>query len=159
RDFIDYPYFADLGAVQAAAVARAAGHAVELVDALAIPGATLAAAPGGEVDLGVPASVVVDCAAGGADVVVVAMTPFHHPPSRDERLGRGVLAPLRAQHPTAAFVLADLHQGGQHVVDAPSDAVLAAYPEVDVYLRYEAEQVLPPLIQELGAAAASCPLR
>ena len=41
RDFIDYPYFADLGAIQTAAVLRAAGKDVALVDALAMPGATL----------------------------------------------------------------------------------------------------------------------
>ena len=41
RDFIDYPYFADLGAVQAAAVLREAGHEVTLVDALAQPTSTL----------------------------------------------------------------------------------------------------------------------
>ena len=44
RDFIDYPYFADLGAIQAAAVLRAHGHEVHLADALALPGAGLSPA-------------------------------------------------------------------------------------------------------------------
>jgi hypothetical protein len=41
RDFIDYPYFSDLGAVQLASVLRAMGHPVTLVDAFAMPGAAL----------------------------------------------------------------------------------------------------------------------
>src|SRR5690606_34267790 len=40
RDFIDYPYFSDLGAVQLAAVLRAQGPTA-LVDAFALPGAEL----------------------------------------------------------------------------------------------------------------------
>jgi hypothetical protein len=38
RDFIDYPYFANLGAVQLAAVL---GDGVELIDAFALDGSTL----------------------------------------------------------------------------------------------------------------------
>jgi MoaA/NifB/PqqE/SkfB family radical SAM enzyme len=46
-------------------------------------------------------------------------------------------------------VLADLYQSGQHVVDAPAADVLAAYPEADVLLRYEAEATLPALLADL----------
>ena len=83
RDFIDYPYFADLGAVQAAAVLRAAGHDVQLVDALATPGATLAPTDGNDVLLGV-ASTDLPRIADGTEIAVVALTPFHRPPGRDE---------------------------------------------------------------------------
>ena len=41
RDFIDYPYFANLGAVQLAAILRER-HDVRLVDAYALPGSGLA---------------------------------------------------------------------------------------------------------------------
>lgn len=45
RDFIDYPYFADLGAVQLAAVLRAREHHVDLVDAYALERSSLVFPP------------------------------------------------------------------------------------------------------------------
>ncbi len=149
RDFIDYPYFADLGAVQAAALLRARGHEVALLDALARPGAALVPADGDRVHLGVG----VDAIAGAlpeCEAIVVAYTPFHRPPARDRLLG-DLLERLRARAPATPIVLADLYQSGQHVVDAPSAAICAAYPEIDALLRYEAEGVLPALVEELAA--------
>ena len=155
RDFIDYPYFADLGAVQAAAVLRAAGHEVTLVDALAMPGATLtdleANGDPGYVLLGAPLAAALARVPEGAEAIVIALTPFHRPPARDPVLARALEA-RRARHPRAPIVLADLYQSGQHVVDVPSAAILAAYPEVDALLRYEAEDALGPLVDRLVAA-------
>ncbi|HSN99963.1 MAG TPA: radical SAM protein [Candidatus Nanopelagicales bacterium] len=150
RDFIDYPYFADLGAVQAAAVIRGAEGSVALIDALALPGATLEPLDGGQIRLGAPPEAVVAAVPADASALVVALTPFHRPPARDPMLA-AVLAPLRAARPDRPIVLADLYQSGQHVVDAASDAILAAYPEVDALLRYEAEASLPALLAELRA--------
>ncbi|MCC6551792.1 MAG: radical SAM protein [Polyangiaceae bacterium] len=151
RDFIDYPYFADLGAVQVAAVVRSAEGDVALVDALAMPGAALAPLEDGHVRFGAPPEDVVARVPGGAGAIVVALTPFHRPPARDPMLA-AVLAPLRRAHPDAPIVLADLYQSGQHVIDAPSEATLAAYPEADALLRHEAEATLPALLAELRAA-------
>lgn len=151
RDFIDYPYFADLGAVQAAAVIRAAEGGVALADALAMTGATLEPLEGDQIRLGAPPEAVAAAVPADASAIVVALTPFHRPPSRDPMLA-AVLEPLRAARPDVPIVLADLYQSGQHVVDAPSDDILAAYPEVDALLRYEAEASLPPLLAELRAA-------
>ena len=94
RDFIDYPYFADLGAVQAAAVLRHAGWDVTLVDALALPGATLRDLGHNEVQLGVSVDEVID-RLPAADVQIVAYTPFHRPPSPDDRLSRLLAAASR----------------------------------------------------------------
>ncbi len=152
RDFIDYPYFADLGAVQNAAVLRAAGHATTLVDALAMPGAVLAPLDGDYVRLGADAAAVAERAlAAPADVLVVAYTPFHRPPARDPLLG-DLLARLRAARPDAPVLLADLYQSGQHVVDVPSAEILAAYPEADAILRYEAEADLDRVVRRLADA-------
>lgn len=151
RDFIDYPYFADLGAVQAAAVVRVAEGSVALVDALALPGATLDPLEDGHVRLGAPPEETVARVPADASAIVVALTPFHRPPARDPMLA-AVLAPLRAAHPRAPIVLADLYQSGQHVIDPPADALLAAYPELDALLRYEAEASLVPLLAELRAS-------
>lgn len=147
-DFIDYPYFADLGAIQAAATLRAAGEDVALVDAFALPGSTLAPA-GSDLVLGAPEDEVLAALPPSAGLFVVALTPFHRPPSRDASLG-SVLARLRRDHPEAPIVLADLYQSGQHVVDAPSSEILASYPEADVLLRHEAEADLPAIVADLA---------
>ncbi len=148
RDFIDYPYFADLGAVQNAAVLRAEGRDVALVDALAMPGSTLRAREAGRVELGAPLDEWLARVPPDRDAYVVALTPFHRPPARDPLLGE-TLAHLRRVAPHAPVVLADLYQSGQHVVDAPSEALAVAYPEVAAILRYEAERDLGPLLDEL----------
>ncbi len=44
-------------------------------------------------------------------------------------------------------MLADAYQSGQHYVEAGGEAVLASYPEVDVWLKYEAEETLPELVR------------
>lgn len=149
RDFIDYPYFADLGAIQAAATLRAAGAGVTLADAFALPGSTLAPSGSGDLVLGAPEDEVFRALPSEADVFVVALTPFHRPPARDASLG-GVLARLRRDHPRVPIVLADLYQSGQHVVDAPSSAILASYPEADVLLRHEPEADLPAIVADLA---------
>jgi MoaA/NifB/PqqE/SkfB family radical SAM enzyme len=153
RDFIDYPYFADLGAVQAAAVLREAGHEVALADALALPGATLepltSTTDSGYVRLGATVETTLDHVPEDADAIVVAYTPFHRPPARDPLLA-SLLEKLRASGAGATpIVLADLYQSGQHVVDARSEDILAAYPEADAILRYEAEASLAPLLEGL----------
>ncbi|MBK9261457.1 MAG: radical SAM protein [Polyangiaceae bacterium] len=148
RDFIDYPYFADVGAVQAAAVLRAAGHQVHLVDALAMPGATLTPDDASQVCLGAPLDDVIARIDADTDAVLVAYTPFHRPPSRDPLLA-DLFVRLRKVRSDRPIVLADLYQSGQHVVDAPSSEVLAAYPEVTALVRYEAEGELAALFERL----------
>src|SRR5271165_2922025 len=106
RDFIDYPWFADLGAVQAAAVLRSAGADVVLVDAHALAGSTLAWRPDGRAHLGAPVDAVVEAcrpALAGASLVVVAYTPFHRPPARCDVLG-ATLAALRSIAPATATI-------------------------------------------------------
>src|ERR1700722_14670374 len=107
RDFIDYPYFADLGAVQAAAVLRASGHEVALVDGFAMEGAGLTGLDEGYVRLGAPVESVIAQVPVEARVIVVAFTPFHRPPARDGLLG-GLLEELRRARPTTPILLADL---------------------------------------------------
>jgi MoaA/NifB/PqqE/SkfB family radical SAM enzyme len=148
RDFIDYPYFADLGAVQAAAVLRSAGLPAALVDAFAVEGAGLVPLDEGYVCLGAPTAPVLARVPPEARVIVVGFTPFHRPPARDPLLAE-ILVGIRRACPGAAIVLADLYQTGQHVVEAPPRRTLLAYPEVDVLLRYEAEDDLPVLVRRL----------
>jgi MoaA/NifB/PqqE/SkfB family radical SAM enzyme len=148
RDFIDYPWFGDLGAVQAAAVLRALGHEAALVDAHALPGSTLAWRGDGRAHLGAPVEEVIEACRGplgGARLVVVAYTPFHRPPGRCDVLG-ATLAALRSLAPAARLLLADLYQSGQHYVEADGERVLGSYPEADGWLKYEAEATLASLV-------------
>ncbi len=159
RDFIDYPYFSDLGAVQLAAVLRAQGRPVTLLDAFATPGAGFAWRPDGRALLGasVPTlaaalrRLVDDGARFGA--VVVAYTPFHRPPARDDVLG-ALLEALGALLPGVPLVLADGYQSGQHYVEADGAAVLGSYPEAVAWVKYEAEVTVPALLAALDRGDA-----
>lgn len=146
RDFIDYPYFSDLGAVQLAAVLDAQ-EPTALVDAFALPGAELSWRGDGRARLGATPPAVVEAVAHAAqpDFIVVTLTPFHRPPARDDLLG-DTLAALRQRWPSAVIVLADAYQSGQHYVDASPAAVLQSYPEADAWVQYEAERTVPELL-------------
>jgi MoaA/NifB/PqqE/SkfB family radical SAM enzyme len=150
RDFVDYPYLADLGAVQAASVLAGAGIEVDLVDAFALDGAGLTEdRDAGYLRLGAPPDAIAARMAERAppDAIVCAYTPFHRPPARDPALAE--LLALVA--PRAPILLADLYQSGQHYVDAPAAAVRAAYPEAAGYAKYEAEASLPSLVAAIAA--------
>jgi MoaA/NifB/PqqE/SkfB family radical SAM enzyme len=160
RDFIDYPYFSDLGAVQLAGVLRAAGHSVALVDAYALTGSSLTWRSDGRAHLGASIDhVVASCEGRPWDVAVVALTPFHRPPRRDD-LVAALLQALRACAPRASrtlaesgparergcLLLADLYQSGQHYVEADGADVLASYPEASAWVKYEGEITVPHLV-------------
>jgi MoaA/NifB/PqqE/SkfB family radical SAM enzyme len=159
RDFIDYPYFSDLGAVQLAAVLRELGHPLTLLDAFAMPGAALRWGADGRALLGAPVETVLAAvrtalSKGAAPAaVIVAYSPFHRPPARDDALG-ALLAGLRALLPAAPIVLADAYQSGQHYVEADGAAVLASYPEAAAWVKYEAEVTVPALLAALGRGEA-----
>ncbi len=148
RDWIDYPYFSDLGAVQLAACLRADGHEVVLVDAFALPSSTLHFRRDGRAHLGAALMDVLEHVEGHGrfDLKLVTFTPFHRPPQRDELLG-SLLRSLRAMD-EAPLWLIDAYQSGQHYVDVPS--ILDAYPEASLWLKYEAEATLPGLIAALA---------
>jgi len=86
RDYIDYPYFTDLGAVQLTSVLTGAGFEVDLVDAYALPGSSLEERPDGRLLLGAGLDEVLARCEGDFDAMIVAYTPFHRPPHRDDVL-------------------------------------------------------------------------
>lgn len=155
QDFIDYPYCSDLGAVQTAAVLRAEGHTVTLIDAFALRSSGLVWRDDGRALLGAPVAEVlanIDArqeALGELDAVVVAYTPFHRPPKRDDTLGE-LLHGLRERFAGVWTLLADCYQSGQHYIDARGEDVLESYPEVDAWLKYEPEVTLPEMLRALG---------
>ncbi len=157
RDWIDYPYFANLGAAQLAATLRERLGAVSLVDAFALSSSTLHWRRDGRGHLGAPLDAVLGAIerVRSVDAVVVTVTPFHRPPHRDDVLA-SVLRGVRLIHPEAPILLADAYQSGQHYVEV-GDALLSSYPEARAWLKYESERsVLDALDASgvvLGAAA------
>lgn len=141
EDFIDYPYVADLGAVQVAAAVRAAGHEVRLVDCFAMAGADLEWREDGRARLGASTAAVLE-AVGEVDAAVVVLTPFHRP-WRDDDEVRPFLEGLAETG--CRILLADGYQSGQHYVQSPG--MLERYPMAESYTRYEAEVTVPALLE------------
>ena len=146
RDFIDYPYFDNLGAVQLAAVLRDLVD-LQLVDAFSLPAAELRWVDD-RAHLGAPADTTADALDGQFDVIIITYGPFHRPPHRDPLLA-DLLQRLQHRHPDTPLWLVDAYQSGQHYVEAGGDDVLASYPEASVWLKYEAEATLPRLLSQL----------
>lgn len=149
RDFIDYPYFADLGGVQLAAVLRSSSlEMVSVVDAFALVDSSLRWRDDGRAHLGASVEDVARACseAESPKAIVVAYTPFHRPPHRDDVLA-ALLVELRSRFDDVPIVLADCYQSGQHYVEVPGEAVLGAYPEVDAWVKYEAEVTVVKLLE------------
>lgn len=144
RDFVDYPYLSDLGAVQLAAALRPR-HEVTLRDAFALPGAGVSPHGEGRTRLGASPRELFAWAGEPADAAVVALTPFHRPPERDDLLAE-TLAGARRLVGAGPVLLADCHQSGQHYVEADGEALLAVYPEADAWVKYEAELTVAALL-------------
>ena len=153
RDFIDYPYLSDLGAVQLAAVLEHdladLGATIDLRDAFALPGADLEWRPDGRARLGLdPTRLAATLPDGPLAAAVVALTPFHRPPQRDDLLA-AVLSDIRQRWPATPILLADCYQSGQHHVACDGHALLRSYPEADALVQFEAERTVPALLRAL----------
>lgn len=152
RDWVDYPYFADLGAAQLAAGLRQRGHATHFLDALAMPGATLHHRKDGRVHLGAPLGAWlerVEAIAESIDAIVLVTTPFHRPPARAhlalaDDLFSAALRAVRAMRPEATILIADAYVSGQHYVE--SEHLLDVHPEADAWVKYEADVTVPALL-------------
>jgi len=157
RDFIDYPYLTNLGALQVAASIRQAmqdgGGSVRVVDSFCLPDSGLTWRSDGRAHVGASVAAVLQAATRPEEDseeatwshVVVAYTPFHRPPHRDDVLG-ALLEGLRSRQPGAKIILADCYQSGQHYVECEGPAVLGSYPEADHWVKYEGEVSVPALV-------------
>ncbi|MEK6607028.1 MAG: radical SAM protein [Myxococcota bacterium] len=150
RDFIDYPWFADLGPIQAASVLRARGLRVKVVDAFAQPGSDLHRR---EADwlLGVPVETLA-ARLPKARAYVVGMNPFLNPLLRNAEVAALVEA-ARAKSPGARVIVADCYVGGQHYIDYDPEALRAQYG-VDAVAKGEAEEAIHDLVVGDGRIAA-----
>ncbi|HOU54785.1 MAG TPA: radical SAM protein [Myxococcota bacterium] len=137
-DFVDYPWFADLGLLFAAARASRAGWRAQVVDAFALPGAGRSReGEGWRLGVG-EEDLLAAMPPEEPSVVVVGNSPFlrawaPHPDTV------GLLDALRRSWPRATLVLADADVGGMHAVDPPDGSVLEALPVLDGFLRWAGE--------------------
>jgi MoaA/NifB/PqqE/SkfB family radical SAM enzyme len=145
--FIDYPYFANLGLWQAAAAVRRAGHAVTVLDALALPTANLTQEGKGLIRLGVPLTTLLDrLPAQAPDVVVVGHSPWLRARPGATEL-RKLTSHLRERWPACKRVLADCDVGGMHFIEW-GEAELDDLG-FDAGVKYEADAALPALLADL----------
>jgi hypothetical protein len=138
REHIDYPLFSGLAAWHVSAALRAAGHRVRLVDAFALPSASITpkepyAAVGADVK-----TVADAIKTEPFDAAVVHLSPFTVQEPEPESLWP-IMAELRAAQPDAPVILADLHIGGMNYVAYESARFLQHPNRPDFLLRYEAE--------------------
>ncbi|HAN30806.1 MAG TPA: hypothetical protein DCQ06_04345 [Myxococcales bacterium] len=147
--FIDYPYFTGLGLWHAAAAIRERGHAVTILDAFALPTSGLISEKSEMIRLGVPWATFEDrLPEEQPDVIVVANSPW-----QKARLASAELAlfisELNARWPDVPTILADCDVGGMHTISW--DVSFLDELGMDYGQRFEAEAVLPELIEQLAA--------
>lgn len=148
-DWIDYPYFANLGLWQAAADLRAHGHHVEVLDACCLPSSNATRETGGFVRLGVPlATLLGRLPAEAPDVIVIGHSPWLRARPAATELKR-LAATLATRWPGVPTVLADCDVGGMHSI--AWDAAVLDELGIAWGQRYEPEGTLATLVDDLAA--------
>ncbi len=139
-DFIDYPTFANHGALACAGLAARAGARVEIYDAAALPDSGRHRRSAGGWILGVEHDAfTAGLPDGDYDVVVFASSVFVRIEDAHAETRRLIPA-LRERYPEAVLLLCDGYVGGQHYMNYDADAVLAEYPQLDAILKYPGER-------------------
>ncbi len=155
RDFIDYPFFANLGVLQAAAVCRAAGFETTVVDAFAMPESRMRADGAAGFLLGAEVSTVLaELERALPDALVMAHGPFVHPSTRGAAFFDELCGAARARLGKIPLILADCVVGGMHYREYDPDAVIER-TGADYLIRYEAEATLPELLLQLQGSHPS----
>lgn len=149
RDFIDYPYFAGLGAYNAAAVLAGRGWEVQVIDGFTGPAADLKP----EKDrfwLGEQRQEFLQRVSElSADLVLVNASPFLLSGPAREWLEQ--LFARLSRSPVATLALAEMFCGGMHYLESDPRTWLDELPGLDLVLRYECERLLERLCDELSA--------
>ena len=145
-DFIDYPYFTDLGAWLLTRRLKKLGRFVHLLDAFALPGADVRTLRGGRTMFGAPYAALLE-RLGDADFdnAVIHFTPYMLRAPYLEGL-HFLLGRLKELRPGAKLVGAELYTGGMHRVEPDEARLQAAYPQLDAFVTLEGEQTVPELL-------------
>jgi len=146
KDFIDYPFFAGLGALSNAAALRARGFSVQVADAqaMAMEGASRRTGP--QILVGGDVARLLAGVSGRFDAVVVAISPFLKPQASTPH-ARTLFKELRARFPAALLLAADFYFGGMHYIEYDGEEFLGRHPELDALVKYEGETVLPDVLE------------
>ncbi|MEW5944708.1 MAG: radical SAM protein [bacterium] len=155
RNFIDYPYFANLGALQHAAALKERGFDVAVADAFSLARSGAFPAGGDRLLIGCGFNTFFKAMPRERyDAVAVCLTVFHRPFLR-WKFTREFLRELRKNHPGVPMAAADAFFGGMHYVDYRTDDFFANYPWMDALFRYESEEELAVWAETAGAGAGS----
>lgn len=162
RDFIDYPYFANIGALNVAAALRNAGADVRVADSFALPESGAAPDAKDGFLVGVAPGRFVDCIEGEFDAAVVCASVFHAPFRADAAMS-AFLKRFRKRFPAVTLAAADAWFGGMHYVDYENAGFFKRYPEFDLLFRGESEAALArwatgglKLKKQTAAPSAAC---
>lgn len=154
-DFIDWPYFTNLGAVQCSSFLSALGHAVRLVDSFSLkPSDAFPVSPERFLVGCTHETLLQEVTQGAFDAVIVCLNVFHRPFIRQAAMA-DFFSLLRRRFPGTPLIVVEPYIGGMHSIDYGSEAFLADYPEVDFLVRGEPERELQRLIESLPDAAGT----
>jgi MoaA/NifB/PqqE/SkfB family radical SAM enzyme len=146
-DFIDYPYYVNLGALHVGAVLRAQGWDVDIADAFAQRDSGVCAGSCGRIVMGCTSPALLEPIADKCyDAVVLCLSVFHRPFQHHAFTAKFV-EQARAAFPGALLVAADAYFGGMHYVDYEPASFFTHYPQCDALVRYEAELALADFIR------------
>lgn len=158
RAHIDYPLFTGLAVWHTAAMLEQAGHAVRVLDAFAVPGATLHPEES-RTHLGLPAAqLAARLADAPFDAVVLHLSPFSVQQPEPSPL-RELIAAMRRHNPEIPVILADMHIGGMNYLAYDPARYLKQPWRPDWLVRYEPEIALPALLASLEGGAGPLPDR
>ncbi|MFA6450487.1 MAG: radical SAM protein [bacterium] len=139
RDFIDYPYFANLGALQHASAIAAEGFDVNVLDSFSLPGSDVFPLDNNRFLAGCQPEELASLSVRlSFDSAIVCVSVFNRPFAHDDCLA-AFFRNFRKLFPDTPIAAADAYFGGMHYVDYSGEVFLNNYPEVDVLMRYETE--------------------
>ncbi len=148
KEFIDYPYFSNLGAYQAASILRSCGFHVGVVDGLIGEGGDLLET--GELAwLGEHRDTFLERLGDiRADLVIVHASSFLRAEPGRRWLLELVKELQAGKHDM--LVMAEMVVGGMHYIESEPRDWLNDLPGLDLYLRYEGDRLLARLASEFA---------
>ncbi len=151
-DFIDYPYFANIGALQHASVIAAEGFDVTVADSFSHTSSDTVALDDGSFLVGCGPEAMSELWRNATfDAVIVCVGVFHRPFERNDFLA-GFFRDLRKTFVNTPIAAADAYFGGMHYVDYSGDDFIADYPEINVLIRYETEAAALHWLKNIGSS-------
>jgi len=149
KDFVDYPYYTNIGVLQNAAHLKETGYRVALIDSFSLPDGELTEIEDDFLRLGSGIERIgKEIERYSADVIFVARNPFNYD-SKGNDLITELVKMIRKKALDTPLLYADFYVGGMHYIEEEDEDILRLYPEFDGLLRYECEKILPEAIESI----------